>query len=289
MRTWFYALLAAAASVLASCAPVAQGEPALWRVADADSEIWLFGSVHVLPRGVRWLSPRILTALENSDEFITETDVNAADFSALARLHGTLPDGETLSSRLSVEDHARLARAADETGLDLAALDRLRPWFAALQITYAYASQRGHSTADGVETVLGARARAKNLRLGFLESPEQQIRVLADLPPDVEAHFLSVTLRQISEGGSALSDLDGRWARGDLETLSRELDRQWADAGPEVHNALIIDRNRAWADAIEQRLAGSGSAFITVGAAHLVGDENVVQLLRERGFAVEGP
>jgi uncharacterized protein YbaP (TraB family) len=67
------------------------------------------------------------------------------------------------------------------------------------------------------------------------------------------------------------------------------LDRQWAEAGPVIHNALIIDRNRAWADAIAERLEGSGSAFITVGAAHLVGDENVVQLLRERGIAVEGP
>lgn len=289
MRTWFYALLAAAASVLASCAPVAQGEPALWRVADADSEIWLFGSVHVLPRNVQWLSPRVLTALEGSDEFITETDVEAADFSALAQLHGTLPAGQTLASRLSAEDQERLARAARETRLDPVALDRLRPWFAALQITYAYATQRGQTTDDGVETVLGARARAQNIRFGFLETPEQQIRVLADLPPADEAHFLSVTLRQVDEGGRALNGLDEPWARGDLEMLSRELDRQWRDAGPAIHNALIVDRNRAWANAIEARLAGSGSAFIAVGAAHLVGDENVVQLLRERGIEVEGP
>jgi uncharacterized protein YbaP (TraB family) len=289
MRTWFFALLAAAASALAACAPVQTGEPALWRIADADSEIYLFGSVHVLPRGVQWLSPRILSALESSDEFVTETDVEAADFSTLAQLHGTLPAGETLASRLSAEDRERLVRAASETGLDPVALDRLRPWFAALQITYAYASRQGHSSEEGVETVLGARARANNLRFSFLESPEQQIRVLADLTPADEAHFLSVTLRQIHEGGRALSDLDGPWARGDLETLSRELDRQWAEAGPVIHNALIIDRNRAWADAIAERLEGSGSAFITVGAAHLVGDENVVQLLRERGIAVEGP
>ncbi len=289
MRTWFFALLAAAASALAACAPVQMGEPALWRIADADSEIYLFGSVHVLPRGVRWLNPRILAALESSDEFVTETDVEAADFSELAQRYGTLPAGETLTERLSADDRERLARAAQETGLDPAALDRLRPWFAALQITYAYAARQGHSTEAGVESVLGARARARNIRFGYLETPEQQIRVLADLAPADEAHFLSVTLRQIHEGGRALSDLDGPWARGDLETLSRELDRQWAEAGPAIHNALIIERNRTWADAIAERLEGSGSAFITVGAAHLVGDENVVQLLRERGITVEGP
>ncbi len=289
MRTWFYALLAAAAAVLASCAPVHQGEPALWRIADADSEIYLFGSVHVLPHDRQWLNPRILSALESADEFITETDVDAADFSALAIAHGTLPEGETLASRLSEEDRERLARAARDTGLDPVALDRLRPWFVALQVTYAYSAQRGHTTEAGVETVLGARARAQNMRFSFLETPERQIRVLADLAPEDEAHFLSVSLRQIQGGGRALTNLDEPWARGDLVTLSRELDRQWEEAGPAIHNALIVDRNRAWADAIEQRLAGSGSAFIAVGAAHLVGDENVVQLLRERGIVVEGP
>ena len=289
MRTWFYAVLAAAASVLASCAPVQQGEPALWRVADADSEIWLFGSVHVLPRDIRWLNPRILAALEGADEFVTETNVEAEDFSALAWRYGSLPEGETLASRLSAEDRARLAQAVDETGLDPARMDRLRPWFAALQITYAYAARRGQSSEAGVESVLGARARARDIPFTYLETPEQQIRVLADLPPEVEAHFLSVTLRQVEEGGRALTSLDEPWARGDLDTLSRELDRQWAEAGPVIHDALIVRRNRAWADSIAARLEGSGSAFIAVGAAHLVGDENVVQLLRERGIAVEGP
>jgi len=289
MRTVLFALLTLATSALASCTPPRQGEPALWRIADADSEIWLFGSVHVLPRGVQWLNPRILSALESSDEFVTETDVEAADFSALALRYGTLPEGETLSTRLSAEDRTRLQDVVRETGLDATALDRLRPWFAALQITYAYATRQGHSSDQGVETVLSARARAKNIRFGYLETPEQQIRVLADLAPADEAHFLSVTLRQIAEGGEALSSLDEPWARGDLETLSRELDRQWAEAGPAIHDALIVRRNRAWADTIAARLEGSGSAFITVGAAHLVGDENVVQLLRERGVVVEGP
>jgi uncharacterized protein YbaP (TraB family) len=83
--------------------------------------------------------------------------------------------------------------------------------------------------------------------------------------------------------------LDRAWARGELTELGRQLDAQIGEAGPAVHRALITDRNRAWADQIEQRLAGSGKIFIAVGAAHLVGDGNVVALLRARGIEVEGP
>jgi uncharacterized protein YbaP (TraB family) len=71
--------------------------------------------------------------------------------------------------------------------------------------------------------------------------------------------------------------------------LGALLDAQWRQAGPAIHEAVIVDRNRAWADAIAERLDGSGRIFVAVGAAHLVGEENVVELLRERGIEVEGP
>lgn len=293
MRRWMTALLVAAATGLAACEPAprtpAAGEPALWRIADEDSEIWLFGSVHVLPADVHWLSPRIAAALDSADEFVTETNTDDADFPGLAAQYGTLPEGQTLSSLLSAEDAARLARVAGEVNLDMAQVERMRPWLAALNITYLYAARAGHSIEAGVETVLGARARAAGKRFGYLETAEAQIRVLADLAPVDEAHFLAVTVRQLEDGPDQLSALDEPWARGDLATLSERLDADWAEAGPAVHEAVIIRRNRNWADQIEERLAGAGSAFITVGAAHLVGEENVVRLLRERGIEVEGP
>ncbi len=36
-------------------------------------------------------------------------------------------------------------------------------------------------------------------------------------------------------------------------------------------------------------MAGAGTVFIAVGAGHLVGDDSVIALLRQRGFKVEGP
>lgn len=293
MRTWVLALLFAATTMLSACEPAPRtqvaGEPALWRIADADSEIWLFGSVHVLPADVRWLSPRIAAALDSAEEFVTETNTEDADFPALAARYGTLPEGRALSSLLPAEDSARLARIATEVRLDMTQVERMRPWLAALNLTYLYAARAGHSVDAGVETVLGARARESGKRFSYLETAEAQIRVLADLASADEVRFLAVTLRQLENEPDQMNALDEPWARGDLAVLARELDQQWEDAGPAVHDAVIIRRNRAWADAIEQRLAGSGSAFIAVGAAHLVGDENVITLLRARGVEVEGP
>lgn len=288
----FAALLAGLAWALSACAPAEVREPAIWRLADADSEIWLYGTVHVLPPDIRWRGPRLEAALAAADELVTETDVSeaaAAAFPALAQRYGALPEGETLSARLAPEDRARLARVAQALDLDPAALDRLRPWLAALQLSYAHAARKGHTAAAGVETVLVAEARAEGKRLSFLETPEEQVQVLAGLAPEDQIRFLSITLRQIEEDAATLTALDRAWARGDVELLALLLDAQWRAAGPAIHEAVILRRNRAWADAIARRLDGSGRIFVAVGAAHLVGDESVVDLLRARGIEVEGP
>lgn len=293
LRSLFSALLAASAWVLCACAPAPApaADPALWRIADEDSEIWLFGTVHVLPPDLRWRSERVNAAFAAADEFVTETDTSAAateQFPALAARYGMLPAEETLSGRLAPSDQQRLAAVVRELRLDPARIERMRPWFAALQFSYAYATREGHSADAGVEAVFAAEARSQGKRLSFFETPEQQIRILADLSPADEAHFLAVTLRQITEEES-LTATDGAWASGDVAALDRALAPQWAEAGPAVHEAVILRRNRAWADEIATRLDGSGRVFIAVGAAHLVGDESVVDLLRARAIAVEGP
>lgn len=292
MRAFFTALLAACACALAACAAPSPAEPAMWRIADEDSEIWLFGSVHLLPPGVEWDGPRWQAAFAAADEFVTETDTSDAAmqaFPALAAQYGNLPAGERLSDLLSAEDRARLTRAAAAAGIDAAALEGQRPWLTGLQLSYSYATRVGHRADLGVESVLGPRARDAGKRMSFFETPEEQIRILADLAPADEMRFLSVTMQQIDEEPDSMRTLDRAWARGDVATLDRALSQDWEAGGAAVHDALILRRNRAWADEIERRLQGSGRIFIAVGAAHLIGDGSVVDLLRERGVAVEGP
>ncbi|MBN8605685.1 MAG: TraB/GumN family protein [Caulobacterales bacterium] len=295
MRRLCAALLLASVWVLAACerpAPPAATAPALWRVSDSDSEIWLFGSVHVLPPELAWRNERLNEAFAAADEFVTETDTDpetAAAFPALARRYGTLPEDQSLRALLNANDAARLDQAARDFRLDAAALDRMRPWFAALQLSYAYALREGHVSEAGVEAVLSAEARARGKRMSFFETPEEQIQILANLAPEDERHFLSVTLRQFEGDGAALDAMDQAWARGDIDALARDLQAQWREAGPAIHEAVILRRNRAWAEEIAHRLEGSGVIFVTVGAAHLVGEGNVVDDLRARGIAVEGP
>ncbi|MDZ4691256.1 TraB/GumN family protein [Terricaulis sp.] len=293
MRALFSALFALAAAAVGSCAPAAPAsEPALWRITDADSEIWLYGTVHMLPPDLEWRGPRFEAAFARAEEFVTETDTGEAAVREINRLTqelGALPADESLSRQLEPNDVGRLQRVAHLLSLEASTLERQRPWLAALQLSYAATLRAGHRPEAGVEAVLMPEARARGLKLSYLETAAQQIEILASLPPADEARFLSQTLIDIEAGTDALTAMDTAWARGDVEELARVLEPQWRDVGPGIHEAIILERNRAWADEVARRLDGSGRIFIAVGAAHLVGDDSVVDLLRARGIAVEGP
>ncbi|MBI1185858.1 MAG: TraB/GumN family protein [Alphaproteobacteria bacterium] len=286
------ALVAGAALLLAACgAPAPQ--PALWRIADADSEIWLFGTIHVLPADLEWRSPEVDAAFDAADTVIFETDIS--DSPAGARLRQVLLErgldrsGETLSMKIGAADWALLDRVARRLGAAPAAFEPFMPWFAAMQLSSLYVQSIGQSFEVGVERVLDEEARAAGKRLDYLETPEEHVAVLADLPAATQIAFLRATLEQLEAAEDDIAAIDRAWVRGDVDDLERLLNEEIEDAGQEAASALLTDRNARWRDRILTMLEGEGRIFIAVGAAHLIGDDSVIAMLRARGVAVEGP
>lgn len=279
------------AGLLLACTPRTEG-PALWRVSDADSEVYLFGTVHVLPPGLAWKSARVMAAFAAADTIWFETPTDGAAgvrIAAIVAQKGANPPGVTLSSQLGAEDRARLARVAASLGMAPAALEGARPWVAALQLSLALLLKQGHDAAAGAERVLEADAAAQGKRTAYLETAEQQMAVFDALSPEAERRFLSATLRQIEEEADAPAAMDRLWASGRAGELGRRVAAMIEEAGPEIAEALIYRRNEAWAERIDETMQGEGVAFVAVGAAHMSGARGLPALLRAKGHRVEGP
>ncbi len=279
---------------LTACAPAPRAEagPAIWRVADEDSEIWLFGTVHVLPADLKWRTAKIDGAFKSADTLVLETQTDAAALPRIAQLmqdYGYAKDGVALEDRLNADDKARLARVCADLKMDCAALKTLRPWYAANALSVALVMRQGQSLEAGVEQVLQREATQQNKKTSYFETAEQQVRFFADLPPETELQFLTATLRQIEEEADMIGAIDAAWARGDTAALEKDLNGLLEEAGPLIYAVLIKDRNAAWANEIDMMMKGSGKTFIAVGAAHLVGDDGVPAMLRAKGYKVQGP
>ena len=269
--------------------PQAQGQgPALWVVRDADSTIYLFGTVHVLRPTTAWGTARVDAAFDSADEVWLEIS-NPDDQAALIPIiqqHGLDP-ANPLSSRLTAEEFAKFDEAAKTIGATGAQLDPFRPWLAALQLSMAPLAKAGYDPQSGVELVLKARAQAAGKPVKGFETLDQQIRILADMPEDVQLAFLRSTLEDFDEAASMLDGMVASWSTGDVDALDRVMVEEMKTEMPQVYEALLTRRNEAWAGQIQDLLVGSGTTFIAVGAAHLVGDDSVQSILEDRGIEVD--
>lgn len=281
------------ALLLATCAPAPKTTgPALWRLTDADSEIYLLGTVHVLPPDLAWKTPAIARAFARADTVWFETPTDDASGRTIAEIvarDGVNPRGVTLSSQLAPEDRARLARVAASLGVPLAALEPYRPWMAALQLSLAKLTRQGHAASSGVEQALEKDAAAQKKGVAYFETVEEQIAIFTTLSPAAQRAFLTTTLRQIEDEKDETAEADRLWASGQADALARLIGGEIEEAGPETAEALIYARNARFAARIDALMKGHGRAFVAVGAAHMAGPRGVPALLRAKGYAVEGP
>jgi len=282
------ALAQTAAPAAPAPAPI-QGEgPALWVVKDADSTLYLFGSVHVLRPTTGWASPRVEAAFDSASDIwfeISNPDDQAA-IMPLIQQHGLSPE-TPLSSRLTPEENAELDAAAQAMGASAAQLQPMKPWLAALSLSVAPLIKAGYDPKSGVELVLKARAEAAGKPIHGFETIDKQIGILAGLPDDVQLVFLRETLKDYENAATKLDEMVEAWARGDVATLDRVTITEMKEASPALYQSVLVDRNTDWANQIQTLLEGSGTAFIAVGAAHLTGDDSVQAILQKRGVTVE--
>jgi uncharacterized protein YbaP (TraB family) len=264
--------------------PGAVPGPALWRVADADTTIYLFGTVHALPQGKEWFDGRIARAFTAADELVTEVDVRDQSASGAAmQAAGMLPEGQSLRDMMAPDDRQQFEAALVGLGLPVAALDRMEPWMATLTMSLLPLLQQGYQTESGVEMALSARAGEK--RRDALETIAEQIELFDGMPIDAQLTFLDTTIEAMPEAKTSLDAMVAEWIVGDADALAALLNAELDD--PVLYERLLTERNANWAGWIERRLAQPGTVFIAVGAGHLAGPDSVQRKLAGRGFKVE--
>ena len=280
-------IAAAASAALALLVSPAHAEPAMWVVKDADSTIYLLGTIHMIRPGMNWRSDKIDDALEASDEFWMEATENGdmAMLEGLIVKHGydrTRP----LSSKLNGDDWARVQSAAKAVGLPISTVERMRPWLAALALGLKPATKEdGYDFSQGVDRSLEASARAVRKTVKTFETMEQQMQIFSALPEESEVALLVQSLDEIALGRSDLDRMTDAWMAGDLAVLEAKT-VELKTSAPELYDLAFVRRNLDWCDQIAGIMKGAGTSFVAVGAGHMVGDQGVPAILTKRGFTV---
>lgn len=266
----------------------ARAEPAMWVIKDADSTIYLIGTMHLLKHDTEWNAEKVKKTVHEATELwleIADFDNQAAVAPLIAQV-GT--DAQhPLSTKLNEAQRARLEKMTTTYGLPAATLEPLRPWLAAVLLGEMPILKAGYDPKSGVERILAAQATAEGDKILGFETAAQQMHFLADLSEAEQVAFLDDTLDDLEKGLGQLDQLAKAWIDGDTETIAHVAIDEMKAKAPTVYDKLLVRRNIAWAKKIEEMLKGSGVQQIAVGAAHLVGPDSVQAQLAKRGIKVE--
>lgn len=266
-----------------AAAPMAAKGPALWKVADEDTTIYLFGTVHVLPKEIEWYDATIDQALTGSDIIVTEIPMDKASeaqLQALTMTKGMLPAGTTLRSLLDPEQTVAYEAALAKLGAPPEAFDAFKPWLAGLTLSLLPLMQQGYTPDSGVEKVLLGKAGDKPQ--GALETAEFQLGIFDGMEQAAQVTFLMEAAQGMDEVAPMLNRMVAEWAEGDADALAAIMNEGMTD--PVVAEALLYSRNANWAEWIDTRLDTPGTVFIAVGAGHLAGAKSVQDYLAEKGI-----
>jgi uncharacterized protein YbaP (TraB family) len=259
--------------------------PALWVVKDADTTLYLFGTIHLLPKDTDWHYPALDRALAQSDALVVEiTDDNPANMAALVLRLG-IDAAHPLSSLLSSGDFHRLELAARKAGLPgTTALNVMRPWLATLTLTLAPLTKAGLDPARGVDRQLREMMAKAGKPVRALETAEEQIHFLADMPTRLQLDMLRQTVDEADHASVELQALLDAWQAGDDAAIARLENELMKRETPALYQRLLVQRNAVWAGRIKAMLDTPGTVFIAVGAAHLAGPDSVQAQLQKLGI-----
>jgi hypothetical protein len=267
----------------------AQEKSLLWQVSRDDKSIFLLGSIHYLRKENYPLNQTILNALDASKRLVLEIDLNRTSVESAQQAtleKAVYRDGTNLAQNISPETYELASRRASELGLDMRILNPMKPWFAALTMVAINLQRMGLDPKFGVDRHLAERAKSSGKPTSGLETLESQLGIFDQLSKQEQESMLRETVGELERLDRDINEIVQSWLKGDDNRLMTLLLTGMQEY-PDLYEKVLVDRNRRWVGNIEKLLQQGSGAMVVVGAAHLLGKDSVVEMLKAKGYSVE--
>jgi uncharacterized protein YbaP (TraB family) len=256
----------------------------MWLVRKGASKVYIYGDFGSLTP--KWSAPRVEAAFAEAKVFWKETgDLKPGDeqmFIAAGR-GGDRP----LSTWLTPDQKMKVAAAAVDAGTTYAALEPLKPWLAAISINRSFNSRSTQKPVDDPIPILTARAVARGIPIrAEIPDADGQLELVRSMSDVTQVEYLLYTIENNQLPQDVIDARRRAWAAGDLHLEVRQVLHFKADF-PNLYVPFEMQRNRAWPARIRQMLDEGGTAFVLVGADHLVGPDSLPMQLDRAGLAAK--
>lgn len=261
----------------------------LWEVENDGNTVYLVGSMHIADDSFYPLRPEFEDAFAEADYLGVEIDLSKAvdeEQQQLIMDLGVYQDGTTLKDHVSKETYAKVEAFLKQNGMEPNAFDAYKPWVVETTISTLKSMNAGYEAAAGIDLYFIQKAMERKMPVLELESYESQLSMFNGFSKELQEKNLNAALDHFDVLDTYVDEMANTWKSGDDQKLLEFTNSMSAD--PEYRQAMLTDRNIAMADKIEGYLTSEEKAeyFIVVGAAHYLGGDGVIQLLKDKGYSV---
>lgn len=263
----------------------------LWRITkNGELEGYLVGSIHLMKSNAYPLDPVFNKAFTRSNLTVFELNFDQlrSQVLTLQRQLGMSEDGKPLQETLPTETYNKLQSVANRIGLPLAGLQAMEPWLAAQVVTGKLIQESEYDPNSGIDRHFFEKAKEADQTRIALETPKEQLKIFDELSKETQVKFLHHSLAQSERMIQQLDQIVATWEQGEITRLKQIVLNPMQNNFPEVYQTVIVERNQQWMVEIQQILEEQGKRpLIVVGAAHLPGNQGLIQQLRDQEYTIK--
>jgi uncharacterized protein YbaP (TraB family) len=247
------------------------------------------GSVHLLTPEYYPLDPKFDDAFKASDLLVEELDMHemlAANSQMEMLTRGMLPAGQTLDKLISPDTMNAVVKKFNDLGMPIEPMKQFKPWLLSLTLQGLEWQKAGFDADLGLDKHFFDRAVGEGKKVQGLETLAFQLSRFDEMSMEMQDHLLSETLKELETTKSSFTRMADAWKTGDVSAIERLVLKD-LKSEPQMYDRLLIERNRTWLPKIEALFSRPKATFLVVGAAHLVGPDGLLQMLKTKGYLVE--
>jgi uncharacterized protein YbaP (TraB family) len=260
----------------------------LWKVQSKTATVYLLGSIHFFKAGMYPLDEKIERDFDKADVLAVEANINDVSNLGMKKLLETAfySGDDSIRKHVSAETYELVRKEFAKSGLPAKLMDKQKPWVLALTLTSIKLVQMGFDPAYGIDVHFLSEAEGKK-KVVELESVDYQIGLFSNFSDREQELYLLNTIKDLKMLKHEVNELIPAWKSGDVKSLESILKNDEDKDTAFIDEKLIYDRNTGMASRIEDFLGTGKTYFVVVGAAHLVGDRGIIEILRRKGYSVE--
>lgn len=256
--------------------------PPMYKICDSDSCIYILGSIHTGDERVTKFNSVIIDAYNNSDSLAVELDIQDINLD----INEFILENGTIDDYISEEFSEKLIKFSNNHSLF--PIETLK--YMKLGYLYDYISllpyiENGYNN-EGVDSYFITLAKKDNKQIISLETYEKQLNMLIGSSNELYIKHLEYIIDNYDEVTKISLDLYNAYLEGDEKKLTKliEEDKEEyeTDEEKEYIKALYDDRNIEMSKKVEEFLTNNNKVFMTVGTAHVIGHNGIIELLKDK-------